>query len=129
MNVCYCREQLLRLVSDNVELQGFLKEQQSTEPKEKASTDASGNSSDEQAELKQSVEKVQADSKGHFKLLRGKQDKDLKKSKESNPNPSTTQVTVSAVEAMKSSQTENHTPSRSVKQHVAKHGVRFVLEK
>ncbi|XP_055369474.1 CDK5 regulatory subunit-associated protein 2 isoform X3 [Betta splendens] len=123
-SVLHLRERLLRLRSDNVELQGFLKEQQSMEPKEKASTDASGNSSDEQAERKQSVEKLQADSKGHSKLLRGKQEKDLKNSKEGSDEDITvtTQLIVSTAEAMQSSQTEGHTHSRSIKRHVAKHG-------
>ncbi|XP_060937138.1 CDK5 regulatory subunit-associated protein 2 isoform X3 [Limanda limanda] len=55
-SVSHLREKLLRLTSENVALRGLLKEQKSAECKEKESTDASGNSSDGQAELRQSME-------------------------------------------------------------------------
>ncbi|XP_061703679.1 CDK5 regulatory subunit-associated protein 2 isoform X1 [Syngnathoides biaculeatus] len=50
------REEVLRLTAENVQLRGLLKEQKSNECKEKESTDASGNSSDGQAELRRSRE-------------------------------------------------------------------------
>nr|XP_019937557.1 PREDICTED: CDK5 regulatory subunit-associated protein 2 isoform X6 [Paralichthys olivaceus] len=55
-SVSHLREKLHRLASENVEMRGLLKEQKSAECKEKESTDASGNSSDGQAELRQSME-------------------------------------------------------------------------
>ncbi|XP_053303708.1 CDK5 regulatory subunit-associated protein 2 isoform X4 [Pleuronectes platessa] len=55
-SVSHLREKLLRLTSENVALRGLLKEQKSAECKEKESMDASGNSSDGQAELRQSME-------------------------------------------------------------------------
>lgn len=113
-----------------MELQGLLKEQKSTEPKERASTDASGNSSDGQAEIKQSVEKVQAESKGPSKLMREKREKTLKNSEEVSDEdiPFTTQLIVGTAEGMESPQTEGQTHSGSVKLHAARHGVSFVLQ-
>lgn len=46
---------LLRLRRENAKLCGLLKEQKSTECKEKESADASGDSSDGQAELRRSL--------------------------------------------------------------------------
>ncbi|XP_074545949.1 CDK5 regulatory subunit-associated protein 2 isoform X2 [Halichoeres trimaculatus] len=59
-SVSHLREELLRLRAETSELRGLLKEQKSTESKERASTDASGNSSDGQAELRRSLETLQA---------------------------------------------------------------------
>nr|XP_057905797.1 myomegalin-like isoform X2 [Doryrhamphus excisus] len=55
----HLKEEVVRLTAANVQLQGLLKEQKSTESKEKESRDASGNSSDEQVELRRSRESLQ----------------------------------------------------------------------
>ncbi|XP_061555293.1 CDK5 regulatory subunit-associated protein 2 isoform X3 [Phycodurus eques] len=57
------REEVVRLKAENVQLRGLLKEQKSSESKEKESTDASGNSSDGQAELRRSRETLRAQTK------------------------------------------------------------------
>ncbi|TWW66400.1 CDK5 regulatory subunit-associated protein 2 [Takifugu flavidus] len=61
-SVSHLRETLLRLRRENAELRGLLKEQKSAECKEKESADASGDSSDGQAELRRSLETLQSDS-------------------------------------------------------------------
>lgn len=101
-----------------------MKEQKSTESKERASTNVSGNSSDGQTELSQGIEKSQAESKGHSKLLRGKNTKEVSDAE----IPVTTQLIVSAAEGTEGLLTEGQTHNTSVKQHVATHGVRFVLQ-
>ncbi|XP_026211663.1 CDK5 regulatory subunit-associated protein 2 isoform X3 [Anabas testudineus] len=122
-SVSQLRDQLLKLRSENVELQGLLKEQKSTESKERESTDISGNSSDGQTELKQSVGKAQAESNGHSKLLREKQKRTLNSKEVSDEEiPVTSQLIVSTAAGMESPQTEDNTHSRSVKQHIARHG-------
>ncbi|XP_077441671.1 CDK5 regulatory subunit-associated protein 2 isoform X1 [Vanacampus margaritifer] len=55
-SLLHLRDEVLRLTAENVQLQGLLKEQKSSECKEKESTDSSGNSSDGQAELRRSRE-------------------------------------------------------------------------
>lgn len=122
------REQLIRLRSENVRLCGLLKEQKSTECKESESTDASGNSSDGQAELKLGVETLQSELNGHSVL--SKQGKSLKNSNELSDveTPVTTKLITSTAKRMESSQTKDQSHSRSAKQHVARHGVRFKTE-
>ncbi|XP_042251849.1 CDK5 regulatory subunit-associated protein 2-like isoform X3 [Thunnus maccoyii] len=124
-SVSHLREELLRLKSENVELRGLLKEQKSTECKEKESTDASGNSSDGQAELRQSVETLQAGAKGHSKVTRLSKDKGDKISNEvpDGEIPVAMELIVStAEEEMERLETEGQSHSKSAKQHVAKHG-------
>lgn len=65
------RETLLRLRRENAELRGLLKEQKSTECKEKESADASGESSDGQAELRRSLETLQSDSQSGSSVTDG----------------------------------------------------------
>ncbi|XP_019738154.1 CDK5 regulatory subunit-associated protein 2 isoform X3 [Hippocampus comes] len=62
-SLLHLREEVRRLTAENVQLQGLLKEHTSSECKEKESTDASGNSSDGQAELRQSQELLQGQAK------------------------------------------------------------------
>ncbi|KAM7392630.1 hypothetical protein PAMA_007649 [Pampus argenteus] len=114
-SVLHLREELLRLKTENVELQGLLKEQKSTECKEKESTDASGNSSDGQAELRQRVETLQAGAKGHSKVSRLSKHKGEKSSNEVSGGeiPVTTELIVSPAE--ESLQTRGQSHSKSTK--------------
>lgn len=59
---------MLRLRRENAKLQGLLKEHKSTECKEKESADASGNSSDGQAELRTSLESLQTEIQSRFSV-------------------------------------------------------------
>ncbi|XP_042365374.1 CDK5 regulatory subunit-associated protein 2 isoform X2 [Plectropomus leopardus] len=120
-SVSQLREELLKLRSENAELRGLLKEQKSTECKEKESRDASGSSSDGQAELRKSTETLQPLSKGHFKvnsLLREKNSSEMSDWE----SLVTTELTVSTTEGMESPQTKGQSHSKSAKQHVARHG-------
>ncbi|XP_053196350.1 CDK5 regulatory subunit-associated protein 2 isoform X2 [Scomber japonicus] len=123
-SVLHLREELLRLKSENVELRGLLKEQTSTECKEKESTDASGNSSDGQAELRQSLETLQAGAEGHSKVTRLSKDKGEKISNEvpDEEIPVTMGLIVSTEEGSEGLQTKGQSYSKSAKQHVTKHG-------
>ncbi|XP_077353236.1 CDK5 regulatory subunit-associated protein 2 isoform X3 [Festucalex cinctus] len=58
-SLLHLREEVLRLTAENAQLHGLLKEQKSSECKEKESTDSSGNSSDGQADLRRSRETLQ----------------------------------------------------------------------
>ncbi|XP_044030402.1 CDK5 regulatory subunit-associated protein 2 isoform X12 [Siniperca chuatsi] len=115
-SVSHLRQELLRLRSENVELRGLLKEQQSTECKEKESTDASGNNSDGQAELRKSVETLQAESKGHSKVI------NLLKEVSDGETPVTIELIVSTTEGTERPQTEDESHSKSAKQHAPRHG-------
>ncbi|XP_056288034.1 CDK5 regulatory subunit-associated protein 2 isoform X2 [Pseudoliparis swirei] len=117
-SVLHLREELLRLRSENVELRGLLKEQTSTECKEKESTDASGNSSDGQAELKRSVETLQAELRGQSKVINLLREKEEKNSTEASDGgaPVTTEMIVGATEGMKS-QTKGPSSSKCTRQH------------
>lgn len=108
-----------------MELRGLLKEQKSTECKEKESTDTSGSSSDGQAELRKSAETLQADSKGHSKVINLSQEKGEKNSHElsDGESPVTTELIVSTTEGKESPKTKDQSHSKSAKQHVARHGV------
>lgn len=99
-----------------MELRGLLKEQKSTECKEKESTDASGNSSDGQAEMRQSTETLQV------KMSREKGDKNSNEVSDVE-NSVTTDTTVSAAEGMESLQAKGQ--SHRKREHVTKHGVSF----
>ncbi|XP_068429681.1 CDK5 regulatory subunit-associated protein 2 isoform X3 [Clinocottus analis] len=118
-SVLQLREELLRLRSENVKLRGLLKEQTSTECKEKASTDASGNSSDGQADLKRSVETMEAESKGQTQIINPSKEKGEKNSMEVSDGEAsvTTELIVSAAERMTSPLTKGQSNSRSTKQH------------
>ncbi|XP_070706541.1 CDK5 regulatory subunit-associated protein 2 [Pempheris klunzingeri] len=123
-SVSHLREQLLRLKSENVELRGLLKEQKSTECKEKESTDASGNSSDGQNELRKSVETLQDESKGHSEVSDLSKEKGEENSNKMSEETSvTTELIVSTTEEMESTQTKGQSRSKSTMQHVARHGV------
>lgn len=101
-----------------MELRGLLKEQKSTECKEKESTDASGNSSDGQAEWKR-----------RSKVINQSKEKGEKSSPEV-PDGETrvpAELIVSPTEGMKDPQTKGQSHSKITKQHVARHGVSFVL--
>ncbi|XP_034753076.1 myomegalin-like isoform X5 [Etheostoma cragini] len=122
-SVSHLREELLQLRSENVKLRGLLKEQKSKEFKEKESTDTSGNSSDGQAELRRSVD-TEAESKGHSTVLNL-----LKESGEKNSNEVsdvdtsvTTESIVNTTKGMESPHTKDQLHSKTVKQHVARHG-------
>ncbi|XP_067341071.1 CDK5 regulatory subunit-associated protein 2 isoform X6 [Channa argus] len=117
-SVSNLREQLVSLRSENAELRGLLKEQKSTESKERASADASGNSSDGQAEMQQNMEKVQ--SNVNSRLLREKQEKTLTHEE----TPATIQLDVSTTEVLESPQSKDQSHSESVK-HVARYGAGF----
>lgn len=101
-----CRETLLRLRRENAELRGLLKEQKSTECKEKESADASGDSSDGQAELRRSLETLQSDSQSGSSVSDG-----------------SSAPAVSSTDGMENLQIKNLSHRRNAKQHVAKHRV------
>lgn len=101
-----CRETLLRLRRENAELRGLLKEQKSTECKEKESADASGDSSDGQAELRRSLETLQSDSQSGSSVSDG-----------------SSAPVVSSTDGMVNLQIKNLSHRRSSKQLVAKHRV------
>ncbi|XP_035523390.1 CDK5 regulatory subunit-associated protein 2 [Morone saxatilis] len=115
-SVSHLREELLRLRSENAELRGLLKEQKSTECKEKESTDASGNSSDGQAELRKSVETLQAESNRPSKVI------SLSKEVLDEEAPVTTELIVSTTGDIGSPQTKGQSHSKSTMQHVPRHG-------
>ncbi|XP_071322292.1 CDK5 regulatory subunit-associated protein 2 isoform X2 [Trachinotus anak] len=114
-SVSHLRETLLRLNAENVELRGLLKEQKSTECKEKESTDASGNSSDGQAELRQSMETLQ---------VKKSKEKGEKSSNEvsDGETPVTTDVIVSTAEEMESPQTTSQSHRKNGREDVTKQG-------
>lgn len=101
-----CRETLLRLRRENAELRGLLKEQKSTECKEKESADASGDSSDGQAELRRSLETLQSESQSGSSVSDG-----------------SSAPVVSSTDGMVNLQIKNLSHRRSSKQLVAKHRV------
>ncbi|KAM6901049.1 CDK5 regulatory subunit-associated protein 2 [Lycodopsis pacificus] len=123
-SVLHLRDELLRLRLENVELRGLLKEQKSTECKEKESTDASGNSSDGQAELKRSLETLQAESHGQPTVINLSKEKGEKTSVEvtDGESPVTAEMIVSTTEGMESPQTKGQSHSKSTKQHVTRQG-------
>uniref|UniRef100_UPI0037E92329 CDK5 regulatory subunit-associated protein 2 isoform X4 n=1 Tax=Semicossyphus pulcher TaxID=241346 RepID=UPI0037E92329 len=112
-SVSHLREELLRLRSETVELRGLLKEQKSTESKERESRDGSGNSSDGQAELRKSSDAPQAESEGHSEDTNLSKEKKEKSSYEVSDGESS----VGTAEGVGS-----QTHSKSAKQHVVRHG-------
>ncbi|KAM6975679.1 LOW QUALITY PROTEIN: CDK5 regulatory subunit-associated protein 2 [Tautogolabrus adspersus] len=117
-SVLHLREELLRLKAENVELRGLLKEQKSSESKEKESRDASGNSSDGQAELRKSAESLQAKAEGHTKVMNLPTEEGDKNSYKMSDG----EKPVSTTEGMKNPPTKGQTLSKSAKQHVTDHG-------
>lgn len=111
---CLCREALVRLRAENAQLRGLLKEQLSTEWKEKESADASGNSSDVQAEAKRTA--------------------GCSQSKVSEPCtvsdekvPVTTELIASSTEWEESPETKSQSHKKRQKQHNVRHGVGWTL--
>ena len=102
-----------------MELRGLLKEQKSTECKERESTDASGNSSDGHAEFRKSMETLQV------KVSKEKREKNSNEASDGETSV-TSEVVVSTSEGRESSQTKGLSHSKSGKQDVAKQGVSFV---
>ncbi|TKS84792.1 CDK5 regulatory subunit-associated protein 2 [Collichthys lucidus] len=106
------REALHRLRSENAELRGLLKEQKSTEYKEKESTDASGNSSDGQAELRKSEEALPAETEDRSKVI------SPSKEASDEQNPVTTELIISATGESESPQSHG----KSAAWHVSRRG-------
>ncbi|XP_008298824.1 CDK5 regulatory subunit-associated protein 2 isoform X2 [Stegastes partitus] len=119
-SVSHLREELLRLRSENAELRGLLKEQTSTECKEKESTDASGNSSEGQADLRKSMETLQAEAEGDPKVIRLLKERRDKKWNEVS-HGETPVTTVSTANEMEGPITKCQSHSKSAKQHVTRH--------
>lgn len=112
--LCLFRESLLRLRAENAQLHGLLKEQTSTEWKEKESADASGNSSDVQADSRKAVDRSQS------KVVDPSKVSDMK-------TPVTTELTasstVSSTEWEESLEMKGQSHRKRPKQHALRHGV------
>ncbi|XP_051794463.1 CDK5 regulatory subunit-associated protein 2 isoform X3 [Acanthochromis polyacanthus] len=119
-SISHLREELLRLRSENVELRGLLKEQKSKECKEKESTDASGNSSEGHADLRTSVETLQAEDQGDSKVSKLLKERRGKKWNEVSDEKAPV-TTVSTADEMESPLSECQSNSKSGKQRVARH--------
>ncbi|XP_043999901.1 CDK5 regulatory subunit-associated protein 2 isoform X2 [Gambusia affinis] len=111
------REELQQLRSENLKLWGLLKEQKSTECKEKESADVSGSSSDGQAELRRTLEMPQSTPKRGSMVFKSPKQTTKKSSKASAGETSTTNVS-SADENPKPQSKTHH---KSPKQHVTRH--------
>lgn len=125
----YGREELLRLRSEIVELQGLLKEEKSAEAKEKESTDASGESSDGH-ELRKTVEAQRAEVKGHHMFIRlwnERGDRNFHQEPDAETPVTTCQPSVSTTKERESQQSKGHSHSRKAKQHLTRHEVRFTF--
>lgn len=107
---CLCREALLRLRAENAELRGLLKEQTSTEWKEKESADVSGNSSDVQADSKRAA------GRGQPKVVDASKVPDEKAAV-------ATALTASSTEWEESPETKGQSHRKRQKQHTVRHGV------
>lgn len=116
---------MLRLRSENDELRGLLKEQKSSEYKEKESTDASGNSSEGQAELRKSLEALDTEDAKVTKLSKKKGGKKWNEISD-RESPITN---VSTADDEESPRTNCQPHSNSEKPHFSKHRVSFVLQK
>lgn len=93
-----------------MQLRGLLKEQTSTEWKEKESADASGNSSDVQAESKRAAGRSQSKVVDPSKVPDGK-------------GPVATELTASSTEWEESPETKGQSHRKRQKQHTVRHGV------
>lgn len=120
-NVTFYREELLRLRSENAKLQGVLKEQKSTECKEKESVEISGNCSDGQAELRKSLETLQAEPNHNFNDI-----KLLKERAEKSNEVLDGNISVSTADEMESSKPQHQTHSKRANQLVARRRVGFI---
>ncbi|XP_039856802.1 CDK5 regulatory subunit-associated protein 2 isoform X1 [Simochromis diagramma] len=116
-SVSHLRAEMLRLRSENDELRGLLKEQKSSEYKEKESTDASGNSSEGQAELRKSLEALDTEDAKVTKLSKKKGGKKWNEISD-RESPITN---VSTADDEESPRTNCQPHSNSEKQHFAKH--------
>ncbi|KAM3874007.1 CDK5 regulatory subunit-associated protein 2 [Diretmus argenteus] len=124
ISVSHLREELLRLRSENGELRGRLKEEKSTESKEKESADTSGDSSDGQAELRKTVERLRVEAKGHRKVISLLKECLGRNSGEVSDGEThvTTELIVSMVQEMENQQTKGQLHSRRGKQYITRHG-------
>ncbi|XP_069025335.1 CDK5 regulatory subunit-associated protein 2 isoform X2 [Embiotoca jacksoni] len=120
ISLMHLREELLRLRSENVELRGLLKEQKSTECKEKESTDASGNSSEGQAELRTSLETLNTGAKGASVVIKLSKERGEKKPNELSDGE-TPVTAVSTVDELESPITKCTSHGKSAKQHFTRH--------
>uniref|UniRef100_A0A3P9MVD6 CDK5 regulatory subunit associated protein 2 n=3 Tax=Poecilia reticulata TaxID=8081 RepID=A0A3P9MVD6_POERE len=111
------REELHRLQSENLKLWGLLKEQKSTECKEKESADVSGNSSDGQAELRRSLETFLSNPKRGSTIFKSPKQTPKKSSKASAGESAVTNVS----SADKNPKPQSKTHHKSPKQHVTRH--------
>ncbi|XP_014852641.1 PREDICTED: myomegalin-like isoform X3 [Poecilia mexicana] len=111
------REELHRLRSENLKLWGLLKEQKSTECKEKESADVSGNSSDGQAELRRSLETLQSNPKRSSTIFKSPKQTPKKSSKVLASETAVTNVS----SADENPQPQSKTHHKSPKQHVTRH--------
>ncbi|XP_047425112.1 CDK5 regulatory subunit-associated protein 2 isoform X3 [Mugil cephalus] len=118
-SVLHLREELLRLRSENAALRGLLKEQKSTECKEKESADASGNSSEGQSELRRSVETLHADANSDSKVLKLSKERRKRQSDEEF-DWETLGTTVSIADEMENPVTKSQSHSKSPKQHITR---------
>lgn len=123
------REELLRLRSEIRELRGLLKEESSTESKEKESADTSGDSSDGQAELRKTVERLRTEAKGHRMVIRLLNEQLEGKSGETSDGETrfNMELIVSVNQDMEDLQTKGQSHVKSPRQHITRHGVGFVL--
>ncbi|XP_041825262.1 CDK5 regulatory subunit-associated protein 2 isoform X3 [Melanotaenia boesemani] len=119
-SVLQLRGELLHLRSENLELRGLLKEQKSTECKEKESIDASGNSSDGQAELRKSSETLQAAAEEVSKVIKLSKERGENKSEEVSDGE-TPVSTVSTADEMGRPKTQYQSHHKSTKEHVTRY--------
>lgn len=123
--ITYYREELLRLRAEIAKLQGAVKEQKSTECKEKESIDISENSSDGQAELRKSLETLQAEPNHNFMDIRLLKEKAEKSDEVSDGKTHLTSV--STADEMESPKPQHQTQSKRAEQLVTRHRVGFIL--
>ncbi|XP_030005659.1 CDK5 regulatory subunit-associated protein 2 isoform X2 [Sphaeramia orbicularis] len=122
-SVSHLKEELLRLKLENVKLRGLLKEHTSSESKERESMDASGESSDGQAELRKSMETLQAEAKSQSKVIELSNEKKERKSNDiSEQERAVTTELTGSTEKMDSPQEKGPSYSNTAKQWVTRHG-------
>ncbi|XP_017263118.1 CDK5 regulatory subunit-associated protein 2 isoform X2 [Kryptolebias marmoratus] len=119
-SVVELREELLRLRSENAELQDLHKEQKSAECKEKESADTSGNSSDVQAEWRNGLETLQAEPNHIFKDFKLLKERAEKKSNEVS-DEEILLTSVSTANEMESPNRQCQSHSKRPKQLVTRH--------
>ncbi|KAM4635269.1 CDK5 regulatory subunit-associated protein 2 isoform 3-T3 [Polymixia lowei] len=121
-SVSHLREELLNLRSENGKLRGLLKEEKSTESKEKESPETSGDSSDGQADLRKTVERLRAEAKGHRKVIRLLKEQLERNSVEVSEGEAhvTTELIVSM--SKESQRTKGQSQVKSPRPHITAHG-------